>query len=434
MGYPNNIEEKSGNLRILCLLGDLSGCHRYRIAIPNIELRRFGVEVTEVPYLPNNPGQPQLETVINFFNEFDMVVLQRSYSMPIARLCREATQFLGMPLVYETDDNYLDLEKDNPCYWALVPNAIFEQHQNNKAVLEHVRLQSLEEYKEIISMMDLITVTTPELKQVLYPYNKNIEILPNNVLSVYRGRTYDPEQNFIKNGKLHIEMDPNINMGLMNVPAYFIDETNKALIATPRIGYTGTPSHIGQDFDTIKQYWYRLIEKYSKNCWFNYIGSDYFYKEHMLHQKSKGVNSRAIHFPPAQYELYMFNLRNLDIGIAPLAPTIFNMAKSDIKPIELACFGSPSVLPNYITYNRTFVDGETALFYNNGREFMEAMDTLINDSKLRAEIGFRAQEYVRKNRLERDHAERRYLAYKKVVESRHRLPFFKPNKEKAIVA
>ncbi len=60
----------------------------------------------------------------------------------------------------------------------------------------------------------------------------------------------------------------------------------------------------------------------------------------------------------------MFNIRNIDIGIAPLAPTIFNMSKSDIKAVEYGSWGIPSLLPRYVTYSRNFVEEENCLMYS----------------------------------------------------------------------
>jgi glycosyltransferase involved in cell wall biosynthesis len=124
--------------------------------------------------------------------------------------------------------------------------------------------------------------------------------------------------------------------------------------------------------------------------------------------------------------MYLFHLRNIDIGIAPLARNIFNMSKSDIKPVEYALWGTPAVLPNFVTYNRTWKNNETCLLYDNDREFKECMETMINDHELRTRLGAAAKKYVQENRLERQHSEKRYKIYRDLIDRTHRLKVFTP--------
>jgi glycosyltransferase involved in cell wall biosynthesis len=426
-------------MKILTFASDLSGCHNYRVRIPNIELKRFGVENTTLTFIPNQPGVGQIQTLVDLIENYDLVILQRCHIPEIYALIREATSFLGIPLIFETDDDYFNLEKDNPAYWSMVPRGILKDNMSTQE-MEQIRNSYLEAYKQVISGVDMITTSTEELKHILYPYNRNIEVLPNNVLDVYRYRTYDPEQNFIgPDGKFYL---PN-NLGMISTPSYAIKEDG-TLLATPRIGYSCTPSHWGQDWKTVEYYWHKLIQKHSKTCWFVYVGAqpgprgdwseDYWIKQHHEVVKRFQVKNRAIPIAPAEYDLYNFHLRNIDIGIAPLSPNIFNMSKSEIKWLEYSSWGIPSVLPNYITYNRSVENHKTALLYDNGREFQEAIESLIHDSKLRHQIGLNALNWVEQNRLEKHWAKRRFDIYKDLVDNSYRLKIFEPEvKNEAIV-
>lgn len=428
-------------MKVLVFASDLSGCNTYRIKFPSIELRRYGVDTSVLTFIPNRPGENQMQTLVNLLEGYDLAILQRCHIPEIFALIRDATDFLGIPLIFETDDDYLHLEEDNPAYWSMVPRGLLKDSMSRKEINE-IRSKYLEAYKWIISSVDLITTSTKELMHTLYPYNKNIEVLPNNVLDTYRFRTYDPENNFIgPDGKFYL---PN-NMGMISTPSYFIKE-DKTILATPRIGYSCTPSHWGQDWKTVEYYWHKLIQKYSKECWFVYIGAnpgpggnwadDPWMKQHREVVQRFGLKNRALPIAPGEYDLYNFHLRNLDIGIAPLAPNIFNMSKSEIKWLEYSSWGIPSVLPNYITYNRSAVNGETALLYDNGREFQEAIQTLIHDSELRYKIGLNALNWVENNRVEKLWAKRRFDIYKDLVDNSYRLKVFEPevNNDKALVS
>ncbi len=376
--------------------------------------------------------------MIDMISGYDLVILQRCYRLDIAKAFRDACDFMGVPFVFETDDNYLDLESDNPAYWSIIPGEIARLNPP-KHQLEEFRKAALEDYKQIINMASAVTVSTPELKLALQPYNREIYVLQNNVLNVQHFRHYSAEHEFIEDGQVKIRMMEDTRM--ITIPSYYVDvERNNSLVSTARIGYTGTPSHQGKDFNTVKNYWYKLIDKYSgKNpkgpispnkithgCWFTYIGDEFFYKEHETYRKGKEFRKRNIHIPTSEYDLYMQHLRNLDVGIAPLDKNIFNMAKSDIKAVELASWGIPCVLPSFVTYSRSFTHGENCLMYENGREFQECMEALILDVKLRTKLGEGALEYVENNRLEKLHSKARADIYRSLVDRSYKMKVFYP--------
>lgn len=428
-------------MKVLCFQADLGGCYIYRIKIPFDELKAYNVDIKSVPFIPNKPGVPQFNYLIDVMKEYDLVILQRCYLKHIADQVSAVAKFLGIPLVFETDDDYLHLEPDNPAYYSIIPPGVIEGNPS-RAEMEMHRQKALEGYKDILRMADAVTVTTEELKHTILPYNRNVHVLPNNVVRTYEFRTYDPEHVFAENGKIPVanftRADNRVIKeihGMYSIPSHFVDVGKQKMFQTPRIGYSGTMSHRGQDFNTIKQYWYKLIDKFSDSSWFVYIGDQFFYDEHDIYVKGrKNIKFKNIHIPPSQYDLYMFHLRNLDIGIAPLALNNFNMSKSDIKAVELASWGVPCVLPKFITYTRNFVHGETCLTYSNGREFMECMETLIMDPKLRFEMGQKAQQYVENNRLEKHHAKRRYDIYRELVDNTYKLNIYEPvEKEKVEV-
>lgn len=420
-------------MKILAQVGDLGGCYQYRIRIPFAALNKYDVSVDCYPFLPNNPGDDQFKTLVGLYSNYDAVLVQRCYIYPVVEQMKRACEFLGIPMIFETDDDYLNLPPTNPAYLAVIHPDFFIQHPNStKEEIERERLRCLEGYKRILEMADLITVSTEELKRTLAPYNKNIVVLQNNLESVYLYRDHNPEHSYIcrekgpNEGKMVIES----KHGLWSIPDhYVVQEPGKntaQAFQCPRIGYSGTISHRGNDFKTIEYYWEKLIMKRSKECWFVYLGDKNFWEIHERKRKERNLPPRNLLIPQYEYSLYMYNYRNLDVAIAPVYPNVFNMSKSDIKAVEAASWGIPCVLPNYVTYNRNFVHGENCLMYDNGKEFFEYAELLLGDPKLRTQLGQNALKYVAENRLERQHSKARYEAYKSVIDKSYKLEVYHP--------
>lgn len=442
-------------MKVLTFASDSGGCRAYRVRMPNIELKRFGVESLEMSFIPNQIGVDPFHTVANIIYQYDLVIIQRCYIYDLVKTIIDACKFVGIPLIFETDDDYLNLPPDNPAYMSIIPQHILDTLVNpdgktldTERVL-YERWKALEDYKKILREVDGVTVSTEELKQTLLPYNKNIKVLPNCVPFVYPGRDHSPAESMMdQNGNIHIKN----NQGMVSVPSHYF--TEKGAVEIPRIGYTLSLSHRGKDWDTIKTYWEKLVKKYSTtklpggvhtHGWYwvyvgcdpgelgNFIGDpsqnifprDYWLREHYNICKTDRQPWRVAPIGPSEYDLYLYHLRNIDVGIAALhMEGIFNQAKSDIKLKEYAMWGIPGVAPNYITYNRTFKHGETALLYNNGREFMEYVELLANDRQLRMEIGAKAQQMVEQSFLAKDWAEERFNFYKSLVEKAYRLEVF----------
>lgn len=439
------------NYRVIAYCADQFACYRFRIDQPHRELKRYGVSTHVQLATPSDEGTTgfSMNALIKQIARYDLVIIQRLTSLNFIKWFKEACDIAGKPLIFESDDDYLHLEKHNPCFFSTSLDGLVRQYRDLTAAgkileaealkpeLERERIKGLNELKYALSLPDLITTTTEELAQVFRAHNKNVVVLPNCVEQVYWERDYmveavHPPGTFMPNqfgelvdvsGQLVV---PN-QLGFQTIPAYYQNFSQEGEFLGEkrvlRVGYTGTTSH-QQDFETIRTYWDRLVEKYKHKCWFIYIGDPYF-----ADQTVSG-RTRRHWIKDAPYDIYRHNIRNLDIGIAPLEPTPFNMGKSDIKLLEYGMWGIPGVAPNYITYSRSFTHGETALLYNNGKEFYDYMEELINNSALRLKLGNAARKYVYENRLEENWVEKRFLTYKALLD--HHTPYttFSPNKEK----
>jgi glycosyltransferase involved in cell wall biosynthesis len=420
--------------KIGVIRSDMGGCFQLRILQPFAELRRHGVDYYSTCFLPVNIGEPRMETLVRWIEQFDLIIVQRCFKYNIFKLIRDACHIASRKLVFETDDDYINLPKYNPCSKEMeAPGA-------------------LEGFLRILSEADYITVTTQELKDIYYPFNPNIYVVPNNVenVSLFKDNWVHP---LGEDGRVPLVQ----TFGFTTYPTYvqITKEVNKVpqphLEKIIRIGYSATPTHM-EDYKTILEPLGKVLKKHPNIAFFLIGGAgwirhdrkvnckhcdkldlvalgrdcigDWFVDQHPPEHKN------IIHLPTGPYELYHSHLRNLDIGLAPLVPDIFNMSKSPLKLLELASWGVPAVAPNFITYNRCFEHGKTAMLYYNEKEFAEYLEELITNHDLRIKMGLAAARMVNDTRTERVNSAYRFHLYEDMIKNSPKHLRFTPNKEK----
>ena len=89
---------------------------------------------------------------------------------------------------------------------------------------------------------------------------------------------------------------------------------------------------------------------------------------------------------------YWAMLSQVDVNLAVLKPSPMADCKSEIKWLEAAMFGIPSVVSGTATYRGTVTPGVTALVCDTAAEWTAALDRLAADPALRARIGQAAQQ------------------------------------------
>lgn len=417
-------------MRTLAFLSDQFAPALYTLIFPHRALVKFGVHTDTrctLPSVETAPGTSEL-ALINQISRYDLIICQRITSLPIIKMIKNACHLMDKPLVGVFDDNYIHLERHNPCYFSTsltgLPNLYREltnagrTEEANTLIPQLLadRENGLNELKVSLGLYDMIIVTTEELREAYLPFNKNIKVLQNNIEQVYPERDMAIEQ-VDENGILKIENQ----FGLYTVPGFY--NNNGKAERVLRMGYSCTPTHY-HDFDTtIRQAWTQLTKEYADRVWFTYIGED---PHQPYFSQASYKDSRRLCIPSTQYETYRLNLRNLDIGIAPLAPTPFNMSKSDLKALEYGAWGIPCIAPDYITYSRNWVHGENILLYKNAEEFTKYAKLLLTNEPLRRKLGQNAFKYVSENRQEYQHAEKRYNIYVDLINSKLKFKTIQP--------
>jgi SAM-dependent methyltransferase len=114
--------------------------------------------------------------------------------------------------------------------------------------------------------------------------------------------------------------------------------------------------------------------------------------------------------PLCPYERYETLLRGCDIALLPLAPTGFNLMKSDLKFLE--CAGNGVVaLASPTVYETTIRDGQLGFLYRSEREFEDRLRMLIVEADLRGRTATNAYHWAGEHRLLAQHFRERYDWY-----------------------
>ncbi len=106
---------------------------------------------------------------------------------------------------------------------------------------------------------------------------------------------------------------------------------------------------------------------------------------------------RVEHLPKLHYAAYLARLAESDISVAPLEDTIFNDAKSNIKFLEAAILGVPSVCSPRDTFRSVIQHGVNGLLAENEQDWERSLLALIDDEALRHRLG----EAARQSAMER---------------------------------
>ena len=271
---------------------------------------------------------------------FDIIIVQRvsHYSNLLVKKAKEH----NIKIIYETDDDFLDINHSNPS---------FNYFQSNK-----------EKTTRLIESADEITVSTEELSNRFKDKGyHNINIIKNyytnDILPIKDIR--DEEDNLIK------------------------------------IGYFGTVTH-DDDLELIHNVILIVKDRLKEsniNVELEVVGATSI-------SKSDWYKTIKLPFYPMSVSTFMEWLSSnidWDIGIVPLVKNHFNNAKSELKYIEFVALGVPVVASDVITYQEAITDGITGFLANNEEEWVEKLIRLILDKNLRIAMLNNAREDILRN-------------------------------------
>jgi glycosyltransferase involved in cell wall biosynthesis len=319
-----------------------TGCCYYRMELPIRQLEKHGHEVT---WRSVNDDVGATITGSDMAGH-DLIIGQRLNVHRGMEAWRRARGPFSR-LVYDTDDDCFSV---NPESWAAYQ--LYSKPEVRDAV-EHMA-----------GISDLVTVTTEHLAGVMREHTGagNITVLPN----------YIPE--FV----------------LDTVPP------SQSGHKRPAIGYQGGASH-GTDIGVMAAPVRRFLKRFPG--WDLRLGGTDFRPTFRAGDQGKFSPWVPIYDNPAGY----YSTLDWDIGLAPLAMRTFDYSKSNLKVLEYAARGIPSVATDCVLYQSFIRHGENGFLVKEDHEWLKYLSILASDDALRLKMGEQARQDARSWTIEENY-------------------------------
>lgn len=210
----------------------------------------------------------------------------------------------------------------------------------------------LTEVIQIMNECDGITTTTEKLKHYYYyhSYNENINVIPNII-------------------------DTDV-----------ISKTNKNNEDKIILGWFGNSGHY-DNLILINESVLKILDDY-ENVYLNIYSDNEKIFELFDHPKTNRINYLF------DFKTFQENLGEIDINLAPMVDSYFNLHKSNIRIILTGYKGIPSVASNFSEYKEM---GDNIILCDKKEDWYNAIKNLIEDNELRKEMGNKIQDFVEKN-------------------------------------
>lgn len=351
----------TGLKRAINYLADYGGCGYYRCMAPNLLLNLYQKSVIiESTAMILDP---------RFYQTVEAVKLQRQATpqqLQFVKVLKQISQQKPLKLIYEVDD--VVFAEDIPMY------------NRNRDAFTAPEIQN--SIKEILSMMDEITVTCDYFKDYIAEKsgNKNVSVVPNYLMKWWFDRYYN----------------------LADLIKKYDKNKKKPIVAIFASGtHVDVANRVKQqdDFAAVIQH---IIKTRTEFQW-------HFYGSYPLGLKPFIDKGEIKFFPWVQLPDFPQAMANsgAQVTFAALQDNNFNRCKSNIKLIEAGALGIPCVCPDMVTYKDAF------LKYKTGDEFIDCLkSTLKNQST-----------YVEQCKKARAHAENFWLDDEKNLMKYHEAYF-----------
>lgn len=353
-GYPERRKENT-----------YGGIGYYRMAKPSAQLTDHEVDFRGVDV--DTYGITLEENYDNIFKKYDVFWAVHYFNEQLqAAQCYMAKKH-GKLLIYDLDDNYLDLPPSNPVYEKFFKNY---EGQGIKPSRNHATLTAA------LSFADALTVSTEPLKERMQKHMKEAFGLDKPVYVI-------PNMNDLND----FNFKPAKKHG------------NKVVI-----GYQGSTSH-KEDLLMVLPSVRKVMERHS-NVYLEILGAidkknldEYFngWDMKLLERVAMIPSTKLFRDYPK-----VLAQQKWDIGIAPLVDTAFTRSKSHIKWLEYAAYQIPCVASRVYPYfmpiegRNTIIDGETG-FLCRPPEWEQALERLVKDKSLRERIGKQAFNAIKRD-------------------------------------
>lgn len=334
------------------------GCSGYRVIKPLKAIPKIN-DKHQAHFLEASDTEDQ---IANLIMGADVLCFRQNHDQMFHYFKKQTELDMSKKLmVVDMDDDIFNITPFADTYrWGGVEEVQYEGKwlwRNGESNFDTERnRKNLESCVRMMEQADLITCTTPHLKNRLQDMagHDRIEVLPNAI-------------DFTHWKKWPLMKDFNV-----------------------RIGWTGGSTHY-IDWFTIAEPLKEIFDKYKGKLKLVLQGCKW-------DGTIKGIPHEYHDWIDFEGHPYKSASLNIDIAIIPLKDTLFNKSKSCIKWYEFSALGIPSVVANVEPYSTEIKDGKTGMLYSNSQEFVGKLSKLIDNAKTRHEIGKNAQAWVKENR------------------------------------
>lgn len=335
-----------------------SGVGYYRIINPVKHLNKLN-KYENIVYNRNleDLGATNEEMYSNLFRDHDMVITKAVDNPHACAALGFFADYWKKPLIVDLDDNYFTVRPDQPGYKYYYPGS------QKRAILSAYFACA---NGFMFSTQPLLNWHKKYLKEV-YDMKKPMFVCPN----------FNDLDEFLPPAK-----------------------KKKNVV----IGWQGSTTHMS-DLKLILPAIIEIMQK-NKKVEFEILGGLESAQAKELFADTPDDLMKRVDVRPGtpSWEDYpkLLSEQRWDIGLAPLIDDEFNRNKSHIKWLEYATQGIPCVASKTYPYFRdinktkTIIHGETGFLCETHEEWVKNLQALIDDIKLREQIGKNAYEFTKK--------------------------------------
>lgn len=326
------VEGPLNRLRVCFQAVDDAGCGGYRCILPVEQMRRLGAK-----------AKWTFKITYQDYNNYDVFVWQRPYEPNLAQEIREVSR-AGKLTIIEADDNLHKVPFTSP---------VFEQYKSGK----HGH------FNKSLEAADGLILTTPQLAEHYYKFNRNIVVAPNCIDLTLGLRDWS-----------------GINDEIQKKPGEVV------------MAFRGGSSHQA-DLMTLNTVIKPLMVKYPHLRLSMYTNT--MLSEAMI--KIWGIEEyreRVTIIEPRHFMDYPEALGGADFYFVPLVKDIFNDGKSELGMCEVGALGIPCVASAAAPYLRFAENEKFGLTAGSSKEFFEKCCLMIENESLRLSLGEAAKQKV----------------------------------------
>lgn len=323
-------------------------CTRYRVINKAEQLRSFGHEVWTVNASDFQMGYAEYASQI--------IIYRAPYSEQFKQLIELAHKY-NKPVFYDIDDLVYDTGYTDQLDYVKTLGK-----QEKEAYDSGVR-----SYGKLMKLCDAFITSTTDLKNELIKLGKPV-YLNRNLASVE----------------------------LISISEQAISKTIKEKKKI-KIGYfSGSITH-NENFDLIMPDILRILKEFPQTE-LHLVG-------HLtIPDEMKRYKEQLVIHDFLDWVLLPSLVADMDINLAPLTDTVFNRAKSEIKWLEAALVGVPTIASNLGSFAQMISEGETGILASD-TEWYEKLKELIISSEKREILATNALKQIIKNEITKEHTD-----------------------------